>query len=223
MDTLPAPATPLARGDARILLVDDHALFRAGLAMILADSLLSPRQILEAGSLSEALSLPHEVQVVLLDVELPGVNGIEGLALLRRRWPEAALVVLSANDSGARVAQALQRGANMFVSKTAAPDHIRRVAAQGLREGRRLGHGDPGAGAAAEAAPAAALSARQIDVLTLLCEGLSNKGIANRLALSENTVRNHVVSVLRHFDANTRTEAVMAAQRAGVVRLPPAP
>ncbi|MGE0497587.1 MAG: response regulator [Ramlibacter sp.] len=220
--TANAPATGC------VLIVDDHPLFRAGLALILGEDLPAGGELVQAGTLTEALSVPQPVQVVLLDVELPGVNGIDGLGLLRRRWPRAAIIVLSAHDSGALVTQALQKGANLFVSKAAAPDCIRAAVAQGLREGHQLGAAAAQGGAliaggngAAGAARPSALSARQIEVLSLLCEGLSNKGIANRLALSENTVRNHVVSVLRHFNANTRTEAAMAAQRSGVVQWQP--
>ena len=203
----------------RLMLIDDHVLFRTGMRLILGDGPLPLGEPLEAGSIAEALTTPHAIDVVLLDVELPGISGIDGLALIKRRWPQAAIVMLTANDDPERMRQATQRGAHAFVSKTASAEHIRRVVQQALAgklqlEATALPH--------AAAQPGAALSARQLDVLALMCEGMSNKAIANRLFLSENTVRNHVVAVLRHFEASTRTEAVTIAQRTGVIRLGPA-
>lgn len=207
---------------ARLMLIDDHLLFRTGMRLILSDGPLPLSEPLEAGSIAEALTTPHAVDVVLLDVELPGISGMDGLALIKRRWPQAAIVMLTANDDPERVRQAMQRGAHAFVSKTASAEYIRRVVQHAMAGKLQL------AACAlpqslAQSSPAvptpASLSARQLDVLALMCEGLSNKAIANRLHLSENTVRNHVVAVLRHFDANTRTEAVTLAQRSGVIKL----
>ena len=207
---------------ARLMLIDDHVLFRTGMRLILGDGPLPLGEPLEAGSIAEALTTPHAIDVVLLDVELPGISGIDGLALIKRRWPHAAIVMLTANDDPERMRQAMQRGAHAFVSKTASAEHIRRIVQQALAG--KLQHAAaalPHAAGLPKAtvAVSAALSARQLDVLTLMCEGLSNKAVANRLFLSENTVRNHVVAVLRHFDASTRTEAVTIAQRTGVIRL----
>lgn len=213
----------------RLMLIDDHVLFRTGMRLILGDGHLQLAEPLEAGSIAEALTTPMVIDVVLLDVELPGISGMDGLALIKRRWPQAAIVMLTANDDPARMRLALERGAQAFVSKTASAEHIRRVVGQAL-----AGKQQPPKTAAVQPTPAAAvpanlpatpaasaLSARQLDVLALMCEGLSNKAIANRLFLSENTIRNHVVAVLRHFDANTRTEAVTLAQRSGVIQLRP--
>ena len=209
---------------ARLMLIDDHVLFRTGMRLILSDGPMPLGEPLEAGSIAEALTTPLAVDVVLLDVELPGISGMDGLALIKRRWPQAAIVMLTANDDPERVGQAMQRGAHAFVSKTASAEHIRRVVQQALAGKLQLA---PSAVPQAAGLPkavvaiSATLSARQLDVLALMCEGMSNKAIANRLFLSENTVRNHVVAVLRHFDASTRTEAVTIAQRNGVIRLRP--
>ena len=203
----------------RLMLIDDHVLFRTGMRLILGDGPLPLGEPLEAGSIAEALTTPHAIDVVLLDVELPGISGMDGLALIKRRWPQAAIVMLTANDDPERMRQAMQRGAHAFVSKTASAEHIRRVVQQALAGKLQL---VATALPHAAAQPGTAMSARQLDVLALMCEGMSNKAIANRLFLSENTVRNHVVAVLRHFDASTRTEAVTSAQRTGVIRLGPA-
>ena len=251
----------------RLMLIDDHVLFRTGMRLILGDGHLKLGEPLEAGSIADALTTPMAIDVVLLDVEMPGISGMDGLALIKRRWPQAAIVMLTANDDPARMKLALARGAQAFVSKTASAEHIRRVVQQALTSNQQAanqkgsnpqaskqqtskvaalppllvstsavasgsGSADAAAGAAsaatseptsaiADAFGIAALSARQLDVLSLMCEGLSNKAIANRLFLSENTIRNHVVAVLRYFDANTRTEAVTLAQRGGVIQLRP--
>ena len=223
----------------RVMLIDDHVLFRTGMRLILGDGHLQLGEPLEAGSIAEALTTPMTIDVVLLDVEMPGISGMDGLALIKRRWPQAAIVMLTANDDPARMRLALERGAHAFVSKTASAEHIRRVVQQALNNKpqtpkviappQALASTSASASdsasepvsAIADVTAASALSARQLDVLSLMCEGLSNKAIANRLFLSENTIRNHVVAVLRYFDANTRTEAVTLAQRGGVIQLRP--
>jgi DNA-binding NarL/FixJ family response regulator len=225
-----------ATGDAprNILLVDDHALFRAGMQLILGDGPEPLGHTLEAESVEQAIAMNQDVSLVLLDIELPGFNGLEGLTLLRRRWPKAAVVVLSAHESAANTARARALGAWDFVNKNASAEYIRRVVQQALHaQAQGLGVANDSsptpanANATGAATPAAfgqstpGLSARQLDVLALLCEGLSNKVIAKRLGLSENTVRNHLVTVMRHFQASTRIEVVMAAQRQGVVRAHP--
>lgn len=205
-----------------VLLVEDHTLFREGMRLMLGSSPLVRARILEAGNLADALALADAVDLVLLDIGLPGVGGIDGLLSLRQRWPQAAIVMLSAHDRPELVRQALSRGASGFVSKTAQPVHI----CQEVRRWLNQQH-DPGEGGApvvprarADAGAASAeevLTPRQYDVLRLLAQGLSNKAIAYQMNLSENTIRNHVVAILRLFNAQTRTGAVMAAQRRGLL------
>ena len=203
-----------------VLLVEDHTLFREGMRLMLSGSPLVRARILEAGNLAQALALPDAVDLVLLDIGLPGVGGLDGLLSVRQRWPKAAIVMLSAHDRPELVRQALEKGASGFVSKTAQPVHI-------CQEVRRWLH-PQGQGTAESAltvpemaAPAApddeVLSPRQYDVLKLLAQGLSNKAIAYQMHLSENTIRNHVVAILRLFNVQTRTAAVMTAQQRGLL------
>lgn len=222
--TLPLAAKPSAALAYTILLVDDHALFRAGMCFILADAELAGSSVLQAGNLAEALSLPEQADVVLLDVHMPGISGIEGLTLIKRRWPKAAVLMLSAHDDHETQQQCLKRGALAFVKKTASPEQIRAVVMQAASGA--LAASGPKAG---DAVPAqenlndarGALSARQLDVLILMCEGISNKAIARKLFVSENTVRSHVAAVLKYFDSSTRVQAVMAAQKSGMVSVKP--
>lgn len=202
-----------------VLLVEDHTLFREGMRLMLSGSPLVRARILEAADLAQALALPDAVDLVLLDIGLPGVGGIDGLLSVRQRWPKAAIVMLSAHDRPELVRQALSRGACGFVSKTAQPVHI-------CQEVRRWLHPqEQGAAESALSVPVAApaasgdevLSPRQYDVLRLMAQGLSNKAIAYQMHLSENTIRNHVVAILRLFNVQTRTGAVMASQQRGLL------
>lgn len=223
------PPTHTANKPLAILLVDDHALFRAGMRFILADGELAGSTVLQAGSLTEALSLPEQVDVVLLDVQMPGINGMEGITLAKRRWPLAAVLMLSAQEDHETQQMCLKRGALAFVNKTASPDQIRAVvlqAASGMLAAMKAQtpadlRVDDAQATSEEMANTGSLgkdlSARQLDVLLLMCEGISNKAIARKLFVSENTVRSHVAAVLKHFNASTRGEAVMAAQKSGMV------
>ena len=200
-------------------------LFRAGMRLILAEGLPFAPRMEEAGSLTEALAIPGEVQLVLLDIQLPGVNGVQGLALLKRRWPQAAIVMLSAQEDRALIQEALRRGAAAFLSKSAPPSKIVELV-MAAAEARKL-VGDVVLEEAVEqgmplAMPQGSdLSPRQLEVLLLMCEGISNKAIGRKLFVSENTVRSHVAAVLKFFSASTRVEAVMAAQKSGMVSVRP--
>lgn len=203
-----------------VLLVEDHTLFREGMRLMLGSSPLVRARILEAGNLADALALAESVDLVLLDIGLPGVDGIDGLLGLRQRWPQAAIVMLSAHDRPELVREALSKGASGFVSKTAQPVHICQEVRRWLNQ--QQGTDMPVLPGVADAPGGAApdgevLTPRQYDVLKLLAQGLSNKAIAYQMHLSENTIRNHVVAILRLFNAQTRTGAVMAAQRRGLI------
>jgi DNA-binding NarL/FixJ family response regulator len=201
----------------RILLIDDHALFRCGLRMVLAAG-IADVEVAEAASLEEAMRAPMESPaLVLLDIQLHGLNGLEGIALVKRKWPEAAVVILSSDVAHHNVRLAMERGALAFVSKAEPADKILAVIDQ-LRRGLPV--------AAASSAPMPAsegdasrqlLTPRQSEVLDLMCQGLSNKVIGRRLNLSENTVRGHVQAVLAALQVSSRSEAGFAARRRGLV------
>ena len=204
-----------------LLLVDDHPLFRLGLRLLLSSSPQIRADILEAGTLAQALAVAATVDLVLLDISLPGGDGLSGLAALRARWPGAAVVMLSAHDHAELMHDAARLGASGFLSKSLEPEAL-------CQQVRRWLARDQGQAQVPDMDPWSSdterdrgqhLSARQYEVLKLVALGLSNKAIARRLDLSEYTVRNHVVALLRHFDAQTRTQAVSTAQSLGV--LPP--
>ncbi len=190
----------------RILIVDDHTMFRSAMSLLLS-SRIGGAQILEAGSLDEALALqPGGPDVVLLDIALPGADGMTGIGLIHAQWPEVPVLMLSAHDGMDTVRQALERGAAGFVSKAESPERIVALLEELL----------PGS-----AVPAMTdevrLTPRQADVLELLGQGLSNKVIARRLELSENTVRWHVQAILEILQASSRAEAAYLARTMGLI------
>lgn len=196
-----------------ILLIDDHALLRSGLRMVLEQG-FAAAVIEEADSLAGvARSLDQRPDLVLLDIEMPGLNGLDGLTVLKARWRGIPVVMLSSHTEPETVRLALERGAMAYLSKAESVEKIIVTLERVLR-------GEP----ATAPAPlmgsdsAANLTARQCEVLALLSEGLSNKLIGRRLELSENTVRGHVQAVLAFLQVSSRSEAAYAARHRGMVR-----
>lgn len=199
----------------RLLLIDDHTLFRTGLRMVLANG-LGTADFAEASSLEEAMGtdMPPP-DLVLLDIQLKGLNGLDGMALVQRRWPDTPVLILSSDASPATVRSALDRGAHAFSSKADGADHILSMIRQLLRGEA------PSTPEQAEGVPSMAgelrLTARQCEVLDLVSQGLSNKLIARRLGLSENTVRGYVQSLLVALNAASRSQAAFEARRRGLI------
>lgn len=166
----------------------------------------------EAGSLDEAIhNEPEAPDIVLLDIKMPGLNGVDGIALLKRKWPEVPVLMLSSHDEPETVHRAFANGANGFVSKAETAERIIDMIRQTL-------HGQLAPPPAENpSANERQLTARQREVLDLLSQGLSNKLIARRLGLSENTVRRHVQDILQHFQVANRAEAVFTARSQGLV------
>lgn len=191
----------------RILLIEDHAMFRRGLGMLLGEA-HPGAQLIETESVEQAMALEiSSPELILLDFKLPGVCGLEGIFPLKRRWPQAVVVMLTGLDTPEAMAEALACGAAGFVSKAASPDLMLNLIADAMRRG-----GSP----VVETSPVHEnLTRRQHEVLSLMCQGLSNKLVARQLDLSENTVRRHVQDILQHFQVESRAEAVVAAQRRG--------
>lgn len=179
---------------------------------MLLGTALPDARIHEAGSLDEAISnTPAELDVVLLDIQLKGASGLEGLQGIKRQWPQVPVLMLSSHDEPQTVALALARGATGFVSKAEAPDKMIDVIQSALN-----GHLAASTKPIADR-PARRLTRRQREVLDLLNQGLSNKLIARRLTLSDNTVRRHVQDVLEFFGVMSRSEAVFAARKHGLL------
>jgi len=202
MALMPAPS---------ILLIDDHAMFRSGISMVIR-SALPGTKILEAASIHEATShAPDQVDLVLLDIKLNGLSGMEGIALLQRQWPLTPILMLSSLDEPQTTRLALERGAAGFVSKAETAEKIIDAILLVLD-----GHFDKLSPADSSLAERR-LTPRQCDVLDLLHQGLSNKLIARQLSLSNNTVRRHVQDILEFFQVVSRAEAVVAARQQGLI------
>jgi DNA-binding NarL/FixJ family response regulator len=199
----------------KALLVDDHVLFREGLALLMAHS-FEGVECLQASSISEALALGQQHQdlaLTLLDLGLPDNVGLDGLRQLQQALPGPALVVLSADDSAQTVLDTINAGAQGFIPKTAQPGLMREALAHVLAGGIYL----PEQSRISEAGSAALeLSDRQLDVLRLLIKGRSNKLIGRELALSESTVKTHLAAVFRKLEVNSRTQAVAKAAGLGL-------
>lgn len=200
-------ASPLA---SHILIVDDHGLFRSGLRLIL-ETHFAGFSVTEAGAPEDALAIAgSNPALILLDVILNNANGLDSFQGLRAKWPLSPVIVVSADDRAETKDRALALGAAGYVSKSSGGCILLDVVADVL-------------GLSAEPASAGSsgnklLSARQLQVLNLMRQGLSNKRIAKQVNLSEFTVRGHVQSIFRILGVNSRSAAVFNAHKAGLIR-----
>ncbi len=204
----------------RLVIADDHPLFRGALREAVS-GLLQPVTIAEAGTFDEVAELLEQdgdVDLILLDLAMPGVRGFSGLMYLRAQYPSAPVIVVSANDDPAAIRRCMEFGASGFIPKTVGVEAMRGAI------GRVLGGGvwtppdvDLSAGADAETselmARMATLTPQQVRVLMMLSEGLLNKQIAFQLGVSEATVKAHVSAILQKLHVESRTQAVIAAAK----------
>lgn len=213
----------------KILVVDDHALVREGLRQVLK-GLDNQVEVLEAGSCARAfeLAVMHaDLDLVLLDYHLPDMNGLEALDVFARQVPELPIIVLSGSVNPNIMRQVMNKGAAAFLTKSGMSDELLSVT-------RLVLAGDvyvpPGLIATSTSAladepatdlPAPLFTPRQEEVLYLLLDGYTNKEIGKLLSLSDETVKNHISGILRGFRVQTRTQAVLAANRHGYSRSTP--
>ena len=203
----------------RIIIVDDHPLFRGALGQALSSS-LGETVILEAGSLDELtaqLSGDQDIDLVLLDLTMPGVQGFSGLLYLRAEHPGIPVMIVSAREDAATIRGAMSFGASGFVPKSEPIERIREAVRAVLGGGvwvpnaAALDAGDDGTGALASRL--ATLTPQQIRVLMMLGEGLLNKQIAFKLGVSEATIKAHVSAILQKLGVDSRTQAVIAVNK----------
>ncbi|MGJ7530162.1 response regulator [Variovorax sp. GB1P17] len=211
-----------------ILLIDDHAMFREGLALALRQE--DAGLVIEtAGSGMEALALlaamPSVPDAVMTDFYLPDLAGAALLGQLRRRRAGLRILVLSASEDPLDAEIALAEGAHGFVHKSADSkqlmEALRRViqGQSGVMWACPLGPASMPI-LAGTAGPLARLSARQTEVLHLLCDGLRNADIAQRLSTTERTVKAHISAIFSALEVSSRTQAVITARRAGLLGRP---
>jgi len=194
----------------RVLIVDDHQLFSGGVAPLIAREF--DAEVRCVGSCEAALQCLEgdaTYDLVLLDLELPGISGIEGISLLAAKLPAARIVAVTSHTEPLVREAVLKRGASAYVGKSESLPALMRA----LRE-VMLRH-PAAAGAALQAS--LPITARQREVLLHVAQGKSNKVIARQLDMSENTVRNHVAAVLDALGVDNRHEATLAACKLGLM------
>jgi DNA-binding NarL/FixJ family response regulator len=213
----------LARAKLKLLLVDDHPLLREGVAALLQQS-APGATILQAATADEAFALAlatPDLELAILDLLLPGQNGQQILQDFTRRHPRLPVLVLSSSEDPLQARRALQNGACGYVPKSASPQTLL-AAIELVLNGDIyvppliLNHED-----ALQDRPFAparpALTARQLEILRCLGDGASNNSIAQRLNLSEKTVKAHVSAVFKGLNVSSRTQAVSAGRAAGLL------
>ena len=198
---------------ARLMLVDDHPIVREGLRAYLAQQ-AGLNVVAEAGSIAEALEQLGEIKpdLILLDVRLEGENGLTLLAELRRRESLVRVLLLTSFLDEDYLREALRLGASGYLLKRAGQGALVDGIRAALRGERSL---DPAAAALLPGLhddPLRQLTPRELEVLTLLAEGLSNKALAKRLNVGEKTVKTHVSSLLAKLALKDRTQAALFAQ-----------
>ncbi|WP_428353367.1 response regulator [Methyloprofundus sp.] len=211
-----------------ILLVDDHTLFREALLHVL-NQLDDQVVVLEAANVLEAtqfIAHSRNLDLVLLDIDLPGVDGLTALPGLRELAPTVPIVVLSGSENALDVKRALEQGSVGYIPKSCTSHEMLtalNIILQGdifvppkllikiEKETLLVQEQDE------KNAPQSPLTARQIDVLVLMAQGLPNKSIAKTLNLAEGTVKLHVAAIMRALGARNRTHAVTEATRLGLV------
>ncbi|WP_211474770.1 response regulator [Collimonas humicola] len=201
------------------LIIEDHPIFRDAL-MVSMRGIFDESRLLAVSSAEEGLShvkAGGSVDIVMLDLGLPGMNGVEAVASFRRKCPAAAIIVISASEERREVDAVLRAGATAFISKAASAqvitDIMRKVLNDEPLESTWISRGGNQKFCEEQALM---LTPRQRESLVLLCQGLSNKEIGLRLGVSEITVKVHISSIFRTFSVRNRTQAVLAARRLGI-------
>lgn len=209
----------------RVLVADDHSLFRDGLC-----SLLEAAQFTVVGQVGDGLAaveatLQQRPDIVLLDGDMPGLPGIEALRKIRAQWPGVRAIIMTNAEDDGEILEAVNAGACGYLSKgLRASEFIELL--------RGVEHGDAAMTHHATARLLANLSQvadrhhhspnglteRELELLHLMAEGHSNKDIAHRLTVSENTVKYHIKNILQKLDVHNRTEAAAHAIRIGLVK-----
>ena len=226
------PQIPPRSGDGviRVLVVDDQELFRRGLTMLLnvEDDIEVVGEAAD-GSTAGALAAGLTPDVVLMDVRMPKVTGIEACIAIKDAAPSARIIMLTVSDEEADLYEAVKNGASGYLLKDSSIDEVAqavRVVADGqslispsmaiklLDEFKQMSRTDR------SHVPTPRLTERELEVLRLVAQGLNNREIAKQLFISENTVKNHVRNILEKLQLHSRMEAVMYAVREKLLDIP---
>jgi DNA-binding NarL/FixJ family response regulator len=214
----------------RVLVADDHSLFRDGITSLLEAAGFEVVGQAGDGQAAVEAALRLRPDLVLLDIAMPYLSGLEALRLIKRELPETQVVMLTVSDDDADLLEAVESGALGYLLKDLSADQFFEML-DGLQRGeaamtrqtttrlmKRLADLPY-----QQAEPVESLTQREIELLGLVAEGMSNKAIAQTLSISENTVKYHVRNILQKLGVRTRTEAVTQAIRAGLLDPDPSP
>ncbi len=207
-----------ATDQIRILCVEDHPVFREGLRVMIDGE---PDMVLvaHAGNAVQAVAefRNHRPNVTLMDLRLPGANGIDVLIAIRGEFPHARVIMLTTSDGDAEIQRAMRSGASAYILKSMPVDELLAVI-RSVHAGRK--HIPPEVAARlAEYMGEDDLTTRELQVLKLIRDGYRNKQIADQLTISENTVNFHIKNLMEKLRANDRTHAVTIALRRGLLQI----
>lgn len=202
----------------KFLLIDDHALYRRGLLFLL-EQIPGEHQFLESDNCEDAFAMAStqkHIDLILLDLALPGMNGLAGVLRFRSICPTSPIVLMSGNENSHLIVDGMRRGAKGFIPKSASPEVMTAALQLILAGGTYI----PLQGVLSDmsfAEERRSLTERQREVLALIAQAHSNKEIATRLGMRVNTVRVHVAAILDALGVNNRVEAATVARMQGLV------
>jgi DNA-binding NarL/FixJ family response regulator len=209
---------PARGGKLRVLVVDDHPIMRFGIATIV-NSTPDMETVAQVGSGEEAIEFyeEHLPDITLMDLQLPGMSGVDAIRAIIARHPDARFVVLTTYEGDEDIHQALEAGARSYIIKGMPHDALVSALRRVHSGGRFLP--PPVSRALSSRTPNSDLSSREREVLKLIVKGMNNKEIAGELGITEATVKCHVGVILSRLNVSDRTQAAIAALQRGLVHL----